>query len=484
MKVFLGNPPWRRGDRLGVRAGSRWPFTMSAKKRASIPDYVPFPFYLAYCASLLEKNGYEVNLVDAIAEGIKDEDFLVKVKDFAPHLILMETSTPSIDIDLSIAKKIKTETDSLIALAGPHVSVFGEEILRENPYIDYILIGEYEETTLDLINHLKEGDDLSNVQGIIYREGDTIRSNPRRPLIEDLDSLPWPARHLLPIYNYRDSFCQIPQPSLYIWSSRGCPYHCIFCMWPKVMYGGHKYRTRDPMKVVDEIEQEVKTYRFKSIYFDDDTFNLGKDRVIKISRLIKERRINLPWAIMARADTMDYEMLEEMASAGLFAVKYGVESGSQEILDYSGKRLDLKKVEEIVKFTKKLGIKVHLTFTFGLPKETKDTIERTIDYALWLDPDSIQFSIVTPFPGTPYFQLAKERGFLLSEEWSRYDGSNKAVIRTEELNAQDLEVACKRAYQMWYKHILLKHPLRWNYIKEGVLHPIRIFKVIRQALGI
>jgi radical SAM superfamily enzyme YgiQ (UPF0313 family) len=405
------------------------------------------------------------------------------IRDYNPDLALIETSTPSIETDLYIARRIKVENNIPVALSGPHVSIFGKEILRKNPFVDYILVGEYEETLLELTERLSRKEKIDGVLGLIYRSKSQILANPRRPLI-DLDKLPLPARHLLPIKNYRDSFCQIPLPSLYIWTTRGCPYRCIFCVWPEVMYGGHQYRVRSPVKVIDEIEHDVERFGFKSIYFDDDVFNLDRKRAIEISRLIKERGLNIPWAVMARADTMDYETLEKMASAGLFAIKYGIESCDQRILTSSGKNLDLLKVEDIIKKTKELGIRVHLTFVFGLPGETAETIERTIEYALRLDPYSIQFSIATPFPGTKYFRLAKDKGLLLSENWADYDGLSKAVIRTEELSGQDLEIACRKAYHRWYRHLLIRHPLRWGYIKEGLLHPGKIFSIIRKAFNL
>ncbi len=168
------------------------------------------------------------------------------------------------------------------------------------------------------------------------------------------------------------------------------------------MYNGTIYRVRNVADVVNEMEYLVKEMGFKSVYFDDDTFNIGKERMLKICDEIKRRKLNIPWAIMARADIMDEEILMNMKEAGLYAVKYGVESASQELLDAINKCMNIKKTERMIKFTKMLGIKTHLTFTFGLPGETKDTISGTVDFALRSDPTTIQFSIVTPFPGTRF----------------------------------------------------------------------------------
>jgi radical SAM superfamily enzyme YgiQ (UPF0313 family) len=222
------------------------------------------------------------------------------------------------------------------------------------------------------------------------------------------------------------------------------------------MYGGSNYRTRDPKDVVDEIEQCVHEFGYKSFYFDDDTFNIGKPRMLALCDEITRRGINLPWAIMARADCMDREILTAMKRAGLVALKYGVESADQAILEATGKSLDLAKVREVVAMTKELGICYHLTFTFGLPGETKDTIGKTIDFAIEMDPDSLQFSIVTPFPGSRYFESLDEKGYLLSRNWEEYDGYNRAVIRTEKLSAKDLEDALRQANRRWKRHAFLK----------------------------
>jgi glycosyltransferase involved in cell wall biosynthesis len=218
------------------------------------------------------------------------------------------------------------------------------------------------------------------------------------------------------------------------------------------MYGGHEYRTRNPVDVVDEIECCQKEYGFKSFYFDDDTFNLGKPRIIALCREIKKRNLRIPWAAMCRADTVDEEMLREMKESGLIAVKYGIESASQEIVKASGKQLDLDKAEKAIELTRKLGIRFHLTFTFGLPGETHETIKRTIHYAIEKSPDCLQFSLATPFPGTEYYRALEESGGIAVESWDDYDGSGKSVIRTEQLSREELEEWLRKAYSMWDEH--------------------------------
>jgi len=233
-------------------------------------------------------------------------------------------------------------------------------------------------------------------------------------------------------------------------ASRGCPFGCNFCLWPQVLFGGKNYRTRVVESVVDEMEHLINDRHFKSIYFDDDTWNIGKERIIKFCKKIRERGLNtIPWAIMARPDLMDRDILLELKKAGLWSVKYGLESVHQELVDRINKGMDIKKAKEMVKLTQDLGIKVHLTFTFGLPGETKETIRETIEEALRLKPDSVQFSILTPFPGTVLFEELDREGRILTKDWSLYDGHYSCVFKPDRLSPQELEEAKRYAYRVW-----------------------------------
>jgi len=455
-RVMLLNPPWRIGERCGIGAGSRWPYTTTdVDEVSSVPDYVPFPFFLAYATALLKKNGLNAVIVDAIAEGLSDEEFLERIKGFNPELVLIETATVSIENDLEWAAKLKDINENIeVAFTGTHVSALGGDFLLENSDVDYLVIGEYEFAALELSESLKAGKLPKDVSGVIYRDKNgKIVSNGRSGGILNLDDLPLPERLTLPIYNYDDSGgTATPKPTVQVMASRGCPFGCIFCLWPQVLYGNRTYRARRPESVADEMEMLVKEYGFKGVYFDDDTFNIGKERILKLCNEIKRRNIQIPWAIMARADTSDFETLKTMRDAGLCALKFGVESGVQELVDNCGKGLSLKSVEEAVGNCRRLGIKVHLTFTFGLPGETRDTIAQTIAYALRLDPDTVQFSLTTPFPGTKYYKSLEENGLLLTKNWGRYDGNRYSVIRNINLSTKELEAAIEKAQSVWDAH--------------------------------
>ena len=443
LRVLLANMPWEKEGCWGVRAGSRWPHI----KDKSEGNYLPFPFFLAYAGSLLKENGAKVKLIDALALEMPEGEFLCKVDEFQPDLLVAEVSTVSLEDDLKLLKKLPKEISTVIC--GPDINIRTPEFLRQHKFIDYVLAGEYEHTLLDLVQHLSRDKDLKKVPGLIYREKEEIKVNDCRPLI-NLDSLPWPLREGLPMEKYWDLPGNIPFPSVQMLASRGCPFRCIFCLWPQVMYQGNHYRARDPIRVADEMEYLVKIIGVKSVYFDDDTWNIGRERILEFCNELRRRNLqNFPWAIMARPDLMDEKLLENLKTSGLWAVKYGVESGVQELVDNANKNMDLKKSKKMIEFTKDLGIKVHLTFTFGLPGETKETIERTIDYALKLNPDSVQFSIVTPFPGTDYFDTLNKMGNIITKNWSDYDGNYKSVMKLDSLTSQDLEKAKRMAYVLW-----------------------------------
>ncbi len=456
MKILLVNPPWKKSDgQYGVRAGSRWPFTQCVKNEKSL-DYIPFPFYIAYAAALLEKvPGTTVLAIDAIAEGLDDQAYFQKILAFAPDFILAETSTPSSKVDLRYVSETKKMLGpgARFALAGPHVTTYAETVMQRNPDVDFCFIGEYEWTLRELICLLQEGnDDVHAVQGLAYRKQDgSVIINRRRPL-GNINELPFPAWHHFPMKNYKDYFSDFPAPMVNVVASRGCPYTCNFCMWPDVMYGGHQYRVRDAKNVVDEIECLINRYGFKTIYFDDDTFDIGKQRMLEICNEIQKRSLKIRWAMMARADTIDEETLRAFKQSGLHAVKYGVESGNQKILDSTGKKLNLETVKKTVALTKTLGVRVHLTFTVGLLGETAQTVRDTINLALSLDPDSLQVSICTPFPGTRYYEQARERGLLVTEEENVFDGSQSGVVRTDELSKEDIENAAREFQDIWARH--------------------------------
>ena len=485
MKVLLANVPWYTSDRLGVRAGVRWPFTVPKEfGEERVPGYLPFPFMLSQAAALLKKDGFDVLLVDAIAEGMSYDDFRSKVNDFKPQVLVVETSTPSFKKDIALVESIKSGMPSLKAVfCGSHVTTFPENTLRENNVVDFVILGEYEFILEDLVFALRDKKkNLAEVKGIVYKSGADIINNGQASLA-NVNLIPWPAREFLPMFRYADIFHKdIPKPSLQMLASRGCPFGCVFCLYPDVMFQGKSYRTRDADDIMKELKFCIDQYGFKSFYFDDDTFNLNKKHVMEICSKIKEYEINIPWLAMCRADTIDEEMVKAMVDSGLVAIKFGVESGVQRVVDASGKSLDLSKVKRSVKWFQDAGIRVHCTFTLGLPTETFEDAKKTIEFALELDPDSAQFSINTPFPGTKYFEILDRQGYILTKDWEKYDGTCSSVIRTENLTAKQLEDLKILAQKRWDRHLAKKKMFKPAYIKEAVMNPAHYMRRIKQMI--
>jgi radical SAM superfamily enzyme YgiQ (UPF0313 family) len=482
LKIFLGNGPWYKKGYYGVRAGSRWPHFEEEGNR-----YLPFPFYLAYATAILEKSGYNCRIVDGVAERISEDEYVQRAIDYQPDVIILEVSTASLETDMRQVQRIKdSRPNAKIIFCGIHLDMYRPEFMESTPLVDYVMKGEYDLNIVKLIETIESNGDFSKVPSLVYRNGDgSAYETERGEVIQDLGSIPWPSRDQLPMLSYWDLPGGIPEPSLQMWASRGCPFKCIFCAWPQIMYGNNQYRTRNPIDVVDEIEAMVKQYGFRSYYFDDDTFNIGKKRLLTLCEEIKRRGMHktLPWAAMSRADTSDRETLKAMKEAGLKGIKYGVESGSQELVDAADKALNLEKVEEMVAVTRELGIHQHLTFSFGLPGETWETVRKTIDFAKKLNPETIQFSIMTPFPGSTFYKMLEKDGKLLTKDWSQYDGGTTSVVRTDALSGEDLEKALCMAYREWDWHKLTRPLTDFRQMKRLLSQPRHTWRTFKFLSG-
>ncbi|MBI5835049.1 MAG: glycosyltransferase [Armatimonadetes bacterium] len=454
-RVAIVNAPWAEGDRIGVRAGSRWPFTQEAHGQR-VPCYVPFPFFLATASAMLRERGFEVLLVDAIAEGLYSDEFMRRLEGWEPDLVLMETATASHEIDQDWALRLKERLgdSTQLLFCGPHATAIADDLMAEAPQVDGILLGEFEPTLVELCERLRDGQDPEGILGLLWRDDDgTVHAvHERRPL-PPMSEFPWPDRTTLPMYNYFDSFAgAMPWPNVQMHASRGCPFQCIFCVWPQVVYNSHSYRTRDNEEIVAEMAFLLDRYGFKAIYYDDDTFNIQDNRIIDLCNRIEAAHFGVPITAMGRADTSSREAFEAMKRAGLVGIKFGVETGDVEMMQRIKKNLDLDKVAQAVRWCKELGLGVHLTFSFGGPGETYESARRTMDLALELDPDTVQFSLMTPFPGTSMYADAVRDGTLLTTDWKQFDGARYTVVKGQYLSKDELESVLLEAHWRWALH--------------------------------
>jgi anaerobic magnesium-protoporphyrin IX monomethyl ester cyclase len=438
MKVLLANPPWVKEDRVGFRSNVRWPFTISKAEfeRGNKASY-HFPIYQAYTLAVLELEGFDVAAIDCSVSGMDVKEFVRAVKSQAPDLVVLEISTPTFDLDMATAAALKEKSALPIALVGTHASIYHREIVSGYSSIDFVVRGEYEYTVLDLAAALREGRDIETVQGLTFRRNGEVVVNPDRPRVENLDSIPFPARDHFEWRKYHEP-TYFALPWITMITSRGCPYRCAFCSWPQTMYG-HRYRVRSAKNVVDEMEHCVEKYGPGEIFFDDDTFTIGKTRVMEICREIRDRDLRVVWSCMGRTDTVDDEMLADMFNAGCRKIKFGVETGSKRIMATIQKGLDLDKVATAFQIARSVGMEVHGTFMIGLPGETRDTVRETVELACSIPMDSVQFSIATPFPGTDFYEQCRQNRWLVTEEWENYDGNFGSVVSYPQLSKVEIE---------------------------------------------
>jgi GT2 family glycosyltransferase/radical SAM superfamily enzyme YgiQ (UPF0313 family) len=469
MNILLCNPPWVRKGYYAVRAGSRWPHFEDPRS-----EYMPFPFFLAHACSLLEKNGFSPSIIDALALKMGEKDFIESVSKAEFQIVAMEVSSFSLDNDLRIARKIKDRLpDCLIVFMGLSCEMRSEKFLNEHQFVDYVLINEYELTLLELVKNIEESQPYKRIDGAIFIDPEMGFSGYRaRPAISNLDELPWPSRSNLPMEAYHDEPGCIPRPSVQMWSSRGCPFQCIFCAWPQIMYDNSRYRTLSVKDVVDEFEWLVTEWHFKSVYFDDDTFNVNRNRTAQICEEIIRRGLKVPWAAMCRADLMDEELIILMKKAGVHALKFGVESANQNLLDAMHKKMDLQKTVQNIHLAHHHGIQTHLTFIFGLPGESAQSCEKTLELALELNPVSLQFTIAAPFPGSRFMEYLENSGHLV-RNITAADGFRTSCIRTESMSAMELEKFVRKAQNRWQIHKAMEPPEFSNLpVKKGMVSVI------------
>ena len=412
-RVMLVNLPWIEGNRKGVRAGSRWPHTYLSSEK--VLRYVPYPFFLSYAHYFLQEEGIASYVLDSIAEGYNEEEAFYSIVGYEPNLLVVETSTPTYENDLQFLKKIKEFNRNIkICLVGTHISFVKEKAL-EYDFIDFVIEGEFEKEVVKLAKELKQNS-VSNK----YKTSDGWDFSKAKRYFE-----------ILPFYNYNDRpIKKLKYPSFQIQLTRGCPYKCIFCMWPQLLFKGYQKRNLDI--VIDEIKRAKDIFGINSFYVDDDTFNIDKNYILEFAKRLKKEKINLPFMVMARADAVvEREIIKELKEAGLEAIKFGIESVDENILKEMNKSLNLKKSEESIKICKELGVEVHLTFSIGSFSETKESIKKTFLWLIKQNPDSMQISILTPFPATKMWYMAKELGYKLDNDFKKYDGARYCVVASK-----------------------------------------------------
>ncbi len=461
MNVLLVNPPGPF-----ARAGSRWPHRIEGGF-----GYVPFPFWLSYAAAFLREKGYKVDLKDCIALRWEATHLKEHIESFKPELIVMETSAPSYKYDIETLKGITNNGSIATAAAGYHATALPEVHLQDG--FEYVVIGEYELPLLSLSKYIKGEEQLLPEAGIASKENPNAAHG---AVINDLDSMPYAARDLLPMDAYVDVFAF--GKSVQVITSRGCPFTCCFCC-EAILPGKPGVRFRSPESVCDEIEILIEKYNPDEIYFDDSSFTVSRKHVLGVCEEIKRRGLKTKWSCMADAK-VDEDVLAKMAEAGCRALKFGVESANQEVLAGIPKHIDLEDVKRTVKDCKKYDIKSHATFVFGLPGETLERANETLNFALSLGTDTAQFSTATPYPGTRFYKMAKENGWLTSNNWE--DFGCRIVVGYPDYSTSDISNMHQLASARWQRHLAFGKPstvlhyIRTAYRRGGIFAVMNLLK--------
>lgn len=442
MKVFVINEPFVKD----FCRTQRW----AAKTRGRV---LRAPDWLAYATAVLEQAGMDARIYDFPARdwGRKEYDELIQNEQ--PDFVILDSTTPSIHSDIECAKAAKKfASHCKVIMVGPHASAQPRETLEKaQGAVDVIAVGEYDYTVRDVVQNYP---DLKAVLGIVYWNNGDIQSNPPRPLISNLDELPYPAWHQLDLLKYFDGTKL--HPYIDIFSGRGCPHKCTFCLWPQVMHG-HKLRLRKPERVVDEMEYDIKlcpeVVQGGEFFFEDDTFTLHKPTALGICEEILRRDLKVTFSVNARVDTADPYMMKMLKKAGCRELLVGFESGDQQILNNIQKRATIEQAKEFMARTKEAGLDVHGTFVMGLPGETKETMENTVQFATGLGLHTLQFSAAMPFPGTAYFDYAEEKGYLKTKDWNKWldpQGEQTGVVSYPGLTKEEVEQGVNHGLKSFY----------------------------------
>jgi radical SAM superfamily enzyme YgiQ (UPF0313 family) len=445
MKILVLNPPF-------LPKYSRSSRSPAVTKGGTIY----WPIWLAYATGALEKEGFEVKLIDAPAQGLRIEDVIDIARELDPKMIVVDTSTPSIMSDVDVASKLKASTKAFTVLVGTHVSALPKETLKMSEDIDAVTMHEYDHTLPELAKAIEHKKDLSNVKGITFRSSDgKIIKNDIRPMIENLDNLPFVTsvyKKHLDTKNY--FYSSAAHPMVMIITGRGCPFRCFWCNWPQVFHG-HRYRLRSAENVVEEFEYIVENIpEVKEIGVEDDTMTADVERVRKICRLLIEKGINkkIKWYANVRV-TLDLETMKLMKEAGCRLIIPGYESGVQKLLDNARKGITLEQSREFAKNAKKADLLVHGCFIIGLPEETRETAMQTIEFAKELDPDDAQFFPLITYPGTEAYEWAQKNKYLTTgdfSKWNTKEGWHDCLVSTENLTKEEILELCNKGRMEFY----------------------------------
>lgn len=464
MKILIINPPYH----IPIIREGRCQCPQNIRK-TSIPQMT-----LAYLAGVLARAGHTLQVYDCIAMNMTIDDLFVETDKFIPELALINTTTPSINSDLLFAHAVKKRyPDCFIAVFGIHVTVLHREIMETNPFIDCVIRHEPEWTAIDLASTIQNGRRPDEgLPGCTIRINGKIVTSHDREYNSDLDLLGFPAwehfprsQYIHPIFN---------EPYLMVNASRGCIHNCIFCV-ASIFYG-KKVRYRSVSSVIDEIENHViGKFDIRYIWMYADDFTHSPEYVKELCQAIIDRKIKITWWSNTRVDKQDEEMFRLMKKAGCFMLSIGGESGNAQILKKIKKGADPTHIKETVRLLRKVGINSLVYFLIGLPGETRESIQETVNFAKEINPDYVEFYPATPYPGTEFYDIAITENLIVDTNWDNYMcGGERFVVEIPGVGKRELSKILRKAYREFYMR-----PSYAIILFKRIVRPIEFFRLMK-----
>ena len=399
------------------------------------PESGFIPLGIGYLAAVLEKNGYTVDVIDCQVQKPTKKELENELNRLQPDVIGVTSTTLTYKSATEIVKTAKESCpDSLTIMGGPHVTVLDEQTLNEQPEVDIVVRGEGEQTLLELVDLASKSNlkDLGAVAGISFRKDRKIVQTPDRPFIQNIDELPYPAFKHFQISNYR----LFGKTYLPVITSRGCPFQCTFCLASQMC--GRRFRARSPKNVVDELEFLRDTYEADAFSFYDDTFTFDRKRARDICEEMKSRKVDLHWDCRTRVDRITEKDLAILMDANCQLIHFGVESGSQKMLDAMKKGTTVEQNERAIKWAKEVGISVAISVVVGYPGETPDMLKQTLDFIQKTHPDYVYMCVAIPYPGTELYDLLQELGWEMTTDWEHFD-EQTLVFKNPDISPEKIE---------------------------------------------